>query len=116
MTALRSLQNRIRPGATLLMLGVIGAATYFEFIYNGPPTVYSIVLWIVVVPMLLATTVDGVQDHPLYQPLLYAGFVLVGTLQYLDGHWFLLAGLFIICGVLGLLSVFRQKRSLFGSG
>jgi len=91
------------------MLAVVGAATYFEFVYSGPPTLYEVVLWILVVPLLLAATVDGVRSHPLYEPLMYGGFVAIGTLQYLAGDWVLLAGLFVLGGIVGLVSEFRSR-------
>ncbi|WP_225307885.1 MULTISPECIES: hypothetical protein [unclassified Haloarcula] len=58
--------------------------------------------------MLFAATVTGVRSHPLYQPLMYGGFVAIGTLQYLDGDWALLAGVFILGGIGGLLSELRN--------
>lgn len=61
------------------MLILVGAATYFEFVYYGPSTLYSVVLWIIVVPMLFSATVSGVRSHPLYQPLMYGGFIAIGT-------------------------------------
>jgi hypothetical protein len=108
MTALHELRERIRPGALLFMLALIAAATYFEFVYYGPPTVYSVALWVVVVPMLLASTVTDLRSHPLYQPLLYGGFVVIGALQFLDGEWFLLAVLFVLAGVVGLANFVRD--------
>ena len=108
MPALHSLKERIRPAALLFMSILIVAATYFEFVYYGPPTVYSALLWVVVVPMLLASTVRGVRSHSLYQPLLYGGFVVIGVLQYLDGEWFLLAALFVVGGVVGLATELRD--------
>lgn len=116
MSSLQTLLNRIRPGALLFMLLLVGAATYFEFVYAGPPTLYSVVLWIIVVPMLLAATVNGVRSHPLYQPLMYGGFIAIGTLQYLDGEWYLLAGLFVLCGIGGLVAEFRITNGSTRSG
>lgn len=98
------------------MLMLVGAATYFEFVYYGPSTLYSVVLWIIVVPMLFSATVSGVRSHPLYQPLMYGGFIAMGTLQYLDGEWQLLAGLFVLCGIIGLLAEFRNKNNPARSG
>lgn len=86
-----SLRDRIRP-RVLLMILLVGGATYVEFVYLGPPSLYSVVLWIIVVPLLFSTTVNGVRSHPLYQPLVYGGFIAIGVLQYLDSDWFLLAG------------------------
>jgi len=102
MTALHSLRQRVRPAALLVMLVLIVAATYFEFVYYGPPTLYSVALWIIVVPMLLASTVRGMRSHPLYQPLVYGGFIAIGALQYLNDEWVLLAGLFVLGGTIGL--------------
>ncbi|MBX0288556.1 hypothetical protein EGH22_19685 [Halomicroarcula sp. F28] len=102
MTALHSLRERARPAALLVMLALIAAATYFEFVYYGSPTLYSVALWIIVVPMLLASTVRGMRSHPLYQTLVYSGFIAIGALQYLDDEWFLLAGLFVLGGTIGL--------------
>jgi len=102
MTVLHSLEERVRPLALLVMLILIGSATYFEFFYYGPPTLYSVGLWIIVVPMLLASTVRGLRSHPLYQSLLYSGFIAIGALQYLGGEWFLLAGVFVLGGIIGL--------------
>ena len=112
MMALHELRERIRPGALLFMLVFIAVATYFEFVYYAPPTVYSIALW-VVVPMLLASTVTGLRSHPLYQSLVYGGFVVIGALQYLDGEWFLLAALFILAGVVGLANEVRDRVRWF---
>lgn len=111
MTSLHHLQDRIRPGALLVMLAIVGASTYFEFVYNGPPTLYAVVLWIIVVPMLLISTVDGVRSHPLYQPLTYGGFIAIGALQYLNGNWFLLSWLFILCGMIGLVLELRNRSN-----
>jgi hypothetical protein len=94
------------------MLVIIGAATYFEFVYSGPSTLYTVVLWIIVVPMLLAATVTGARSHPLYQPLMYGGFVAIGILQYLDGDWFLLAGLFVLGGIIGLVFKLRNRSNI----
>ncbi|MDS0284472.1 hypothetical protein [Haloarcula onubensis] len=102
MTVLHSLEKRVRPVALLVMLILTGVATYFEFVYYGPPTLYSVGLWIIVVPMLLASTVRGLRSHPLYQPLLYGGFIAIGALQYIDGEWVLLAGVFVLGGTVGL--------------
>lgn len=102
MTVLHSLGERVRPAALLFTSVLIAAATYFKLVYYGPPTVCSVGLWIIVVPMLLASTVRGLRSHPLYQPLLYSGFIAIGALQYLDGEWFLLAGLFVLGGTIGL--------------
>src|SRR6056297_1440797 len=102
MTALHSLRERVRPAALLFMLIFIAAATYFEFVYYEPSTLYSVALWIIVVPMLLASTVRDIRSHPLYQPLVYSGFIAIGALQYLDGDWFVLAGLFVLSGAVGL--------------
>ena len=108
MTALSTLENRVNPTAVLVIVVLVGVATYFEFVYSGSPTLYSVVLWIIVVPMLFAATVNGVRSHPLYQPLMYGGFIAIGTLQYLDGDWYLLAGLFVLCGIVGLIAEFRN--------
>ncbi|WP_255190788.1 hypothetical protein [Natronobeatus ordinarius] len=102
MTALHTLQNRIRPGILLVIVAIVGAGTYFEFVYFGPPTLYTVVLWLIVVPMLLTATVSGIRNDPLYQPVMYGVFIAIGVLQYLDGNWFLLAGLLILYGVIGL--------------
>ncbi|MFD1600543.1 hypothetical protein ACFSBX_16505 [Halobellus rarus] len=109
MPALHSLKERIRPAALLFMSILIVAATYFEFVYYGPPTLYSVALWIIVAPMLLASTVTGVRSHPFYQPLAYAGFIAIGVLQYLGGEWFLLAGLFVLAGAVGLVVELRNR-------
>jgi hypothetical protein len=98
------------------MVVLVGAATYFEFVYSGPATLYSVALWIIVVPMLFAATVSGVRSHPLYQPLIYGSFIIIGILQYLDGDWYLLAGVFALCGILGLISEFRNKNNSAYSG
>lgn len=111
MTALRTLQDRIRPGAALVMMALVGAATYLEFVYYWPPTLYSVVLWIIVVPMLFATTVEGVRNHPVHQTLMYVGLIAIGTLQYLDGDWYLLAGLFVLAGIAGLITDFHNKNN-----
>ena len=116
MTTLKSLQNRIRPGAVLVMVVLVGAATYFEFVYSGPATLYSVVLWIIVVPMLFAATVSGVRSHPFYHPLMYGSFITIGLLQYLDGDWYLLAGVFVLCGIIGLIFEFRNKNNPTYSG
>ncbi|SDY80625.1 hypothetical protein [Halopenitus persicus] len=116
MTALHTLRKRIRPAALLVMSTLIVAATYFEFVYYNSPTLYSVALWIIVVPMLLASTVTGVRSHPLYQPLVYGGFIVIGTLQYLDGEWFLLAVLFVLGGVLGLAVELRNQTNVTRSG
>ena len=108
MTGLHSLRERVRPVALLIMLVIVAAATYFEFVYYGPPTLYSVGLWIIAVPMLLASTMRGIRSHPLYQPLVYSGFIVIGTLQYLDDEWFLLAGLFVLGGTVGLASELRD--------
>lgn len=84
------------------MLVLIAAATYFEFVYYGPLTLYSVALCIIAVPMLLASTVRGMRSHPLYQPPVYGGFIAIGALQYLDDEWFLLAVLFVLAGTMGL--------------
>lgn len=102
MTALHSLRERVRPVALLIMVVIVAAATYFEFVYYGPPTLYSVGLWIIAVPMLLASTMRSIRSHPLYQPLVYSGCIVIGTLQYLDDEWFLLAGLFVLGGTVGL--------------
>jgi hypothetical protein len=94
------------------MLVLVGAASYFEFVYYGPPTLYSVVLWIIAVPLLFAATVNGIRSHPLYQPLMYGGFIAIGTLQYLDGNWHLLAGIFVFGGIIGLIAEFRNKHDL----
>jgi hypothetical protein len=116
MTTLQNLRHRTRLGPVLVLVALTGAATYFEFIYYGPPTLYDVLLWLIVVPLLFATTVDGVQDHPLYQPLLYGGFIAVGTVQYLDGDWVLLAGLFVLAGVLGVISEAWSETEFSVSG
>lgn len=103
-----SLRDRIRP-RVLLMILLVGGATYVEFVYLGPPSLYSVVLWIIVVPLLFSTTVNGARNHPLYQPLVYGGFIAIGVLQYLDSDWFLLAGLFILAGIVGLVSELRNQ-------
>lgn len=97
-----SLRERIRRGALLGMLTLVAAATYLEFVYDGPPSVFAVLLWILVVPMLLSATVEGLRGHPHYRTLSYAGFVGIGVLQYLDGEWLLLSGLFVLAGVVGL--------------
>ena len=102
-----ALRDRIRPGAFAFMLLLVGAATYFEFVYYGPASAYAVVLWIVAVPMLFAATVKGVRDHPLYRSVTYAGLLAIGVLQYLDGNWFFLAGLFVLAGADGHLSELR---------
>ncbi len=104
-----SLRDRIRPRALLFITVFVGGATYFEFVYSGPASLYSVALWIIVVPLLFSTTVDGVRSHYLYQPLMYGGFMAIGVLQYLDGDWLLLAGLFILAGIVGLVSELRNQ-------
>ncbi|WP_323677241.1 hypothetical protein [Halorubellus sp. PRR65] len=116
MAALHTLREQVRPAALLVMSILIATATYFEFVYSGPPTLYSVVLWMIVVPMLLASTVTGVRSHPLYQPLAYGGFIAIGTLQYLDGEWFLLAILFVLSGIFGLAIEFRNRTDATRSG
>lgn len=93
------------------MIVFVGAATYVEFVYSGRPNLYSVVLWIIVVPLLFSTIVNGVRSHPLYQPLVYGGFIAIGVLQYLDDDWFLLAGLFVLAGIVGLVSELRNQQS-----
>jgi len=109
--ALNTLKDRIRPAALLLMLVIVGAATYFEFIYYGPPSLYTVVLWVFVVPMLLVATVKGIRSHPLYQPLMYGGMIAIGALQYLDGDWFILAGLFVVAGIAGVAAETRTRMN-----
>ena len=91
------------------MLAFVSVATYVEFIYYGPPSLYTVVLWILVVPMLLAATIKGWRSHPLYQPLMYGGMIAIGALQYLDGDWVILAGLFIIAGITGVAAEIRTR-------
>ena len=93
----------------MLMIVIVGGATYFEFVYSGPPSLYSVALWIIIVPLLFSATVDGVRSHYLYQPLMYGGFVAIGVLQYLDSDWLLLAGLFILAGIVGLVSELHDQ-------
>jgi hypothetical protein len=93
------------------MLLLVAGGTYVEFVYFGPPTLYSVVLWLIVVPLLLSTTVHGVRSHPLYQPLVYGSFIAIGVLQYLDTDWFLLGGLFILAGIVGFVSELRNQYS-----
>ncbi|MDS0261063.1 hypothetical protein NDI56_16820 [Haloarcula sp. S1CR25-12] len=107
MTALHTFRSRIRPGALLIVSLLVGAATYIEFVYYGPATLYAVILWIVVVPMLFAMTVQGVRDHPLYQPLVYVGFIAIGVLQFLADNWAVLAGVFVVAGLAGLASQLR---------
>jgi hypothetical protein len=116
MTTLHALQNRVRPGAALILLILVSTATYFEFVYYAPPTLYSVALWIIVVPMLFAATVTGIRSHPLYQPVVYGGLIAIGTLQYLDGEWYLLAGLFVVGGIIGLIAELRNKTNLIQVG
>lgn len=98
------------------MLAIVSVATYVEFIYYGPPSPYAVVLWVIVVPMLLAGTVTGVQSHPLYQPLMYGGMIAIGTLQYLAGDWFILAGLFVLAGVVGVTAEIRRRVNTTAAG
>ena len=63
----------------------------------------------IVVPLLFSTTVNGVQSHYLYQPLAYGSFIAIGVLNYLDGDWFLLAWLFILAGIVGLVSELHKQ-------
>lgn len=56
--------------------------------------------------LLLAAAVSGVRSHSLYQPLLYGGFIAIGSLRYPDDNWVLLAGLFVLGGIIGLISEF----------
>ena len=107
-----SFRDRIRPRALLFMIVFVGGATYVEFVYFKPPSLYSVALWIVVVPLLFSTTVNGVRGHPLYQSLAYGGFIAIGVLQYLDGDWVLLSGLFILAGIVGLVSELRNQSPL----
>jgi len=99
MSSRHVVRNRLRPVRFLVLSAFVAVATYFEFIYAGPPTVFDIALWLLVVPWLLSTTVEGVRDHPLYRPISAVVFLAVGVLQYLDGEWLLLAALFVLAGV-----------------
>jgi uncharacterized membrane protein YjjP (DUF1212 family) len=90
------------------MLLLVGIATYFRSIYYGPLSLYSVVLWIVAVPMSFLATVKGVRSHPFYRPFMYGGFVTIGVLQYLDDDWFVLAGVFIAGGIIGLITQFHH--------
>lgn len=87
----------------------VGLATYVEFVYYPDVSAYTVALWLVVVPMLFAATVRGLRDHPLYQPFVYAGLAAIGVLQYLDGDWYLLAGLFVLAGSAGLVVELRDS-------
>jgi len=93
------------------MLPIVIVATYAEFIYYGPPSLYTVVLWVFVVPMLLVATVKGIRSHPLYQPLMYGGMIAIGALQYLDGDWFILAGLFVVAGIAGVAAETRTRMN-----
>jgi hypothetical protein len=92
----------------LVLTALVGTATYFEFAY-GRPSPYAVVLWVVAVPLLFSTAVRGVRDHPLYRPVAYAGFVVIGIVQYLGGEWVLLAALFVLGGAVGLVSRLRDR-------
>ena len=111
MVVRRSLGDRIRPLPFVVVSLVVIAGAYVEVATGGPPTPYAIALWLVVVPLLFAATVDGVRSHPLYEPLFSAGLVAIGVLQYFDGAWQLLAALFVLAGVAGLAVELRRRRS-----
>ncbi|WP_336339450.1 hypothetical protein [Haloarcula brevis] len=104
-------RERIRPKALLVMLAIVAIATYLEFVYLGQPNIFSVLIWIIVVPLVLSATVEGVRDHPLYQPIFYGALIAIGVLQYLDGEWTLLAGVFVLGGVIGLLSQVHNRRN-----
>lgn len=93
------------------MIVFVGGATYFEFVFSGPTTLYSVALWIIIVPLLFSATVTGVRSHPLYKPLAHGGFIAIGVLQYLGGNWFFLAGLFILAGIVGLVAEVLNQPS-----
>ena len=104
-----TLRERIRPRALLIVLAVVTIATYLEFVYLGQANAFSVLIWILVVPLLLAQTVEGVRDHPLYQPILYGVLIALGVLQYLNEAWTLLAGFLVLAGVVGLLFEVRSR-------
>lgn len=103
-----SLRHRLRPGRAIGIALVVIGATYVEFVHWGRPTGYDIALWLVVVPLLFSAAVDSVRLHPRYNQLMYTGFIAIGALQYLDGDWMFLAGLFVIRGVAGLVVEYRR--------
>lgn len=108
MNADSPLRQRLHLGRAIGILLVVVGATYLEFVYQGPPSLYDVALWAIVVPLLFVVAVDGVRSHPRYQQLLYGGFIAIGALQYLDGDWGLVALLFVVAGIGGLVVASRQ--------
>jgi hypothetical protein len=108
MNSTAALRRRIRPLRLCIVLLFVGGATYVEFVLQQSPSLPDIALWVIVVPLLLSTAVEGVRDHPLYQRALFSGFVVIGGAQYLDGEWVLLSMLFVLAGIVGLLLEFRR--------
>ena len=91
---------RWRLFVPLAVFVVVG--TYLEFVVTGPPTASEIVGWLVVVPLLLASAIEGITEHPWYLPAFYGMLVGVGVLRYVDGHFGLLTVLFVGGGLAGL--------------
>lgn len=81
---------------------VVIAATYLDFGVFGPPTRYDIIRWLLVVPLLLASAIEGLADYPWYPPTVYGMLVGVGVIQYLDGHSGLLTLIYLFGGIAGL--------------
>ncbi|WP_254841337.1 hypothetical protein [Natronomonas marina] len=111
MSSISTLRDRIRPGAFIVVVLLVGGATYFEFLVTEPSP-YSFLLWIILVPLLLVSAaVKGVRSHRLYRPLTFGSFIAIGVLQYLDGEWYLLAGLFVLAGIGGLISALLSRET-----
>ena len=104
-----ALRDRIKPKWLVALLAIVVVATYAEFVWLGPPTVYDFALWLLVVPLLLSFAVAGVEEHSLYRPFLSVAIAGIGVLQYLDGEWQLLAAVFVFSGLFGLLDGLRTR-------
>lgn len=97
-----NLREQIHPFSILIVLSVIGVASYFEFVYYPETNIYIIVVWIIVVPLLLLATIDGFRNHPMFRFFSYLSFIIVATLQYMGGGELYIAALFAVAGSIGI--------------
>lgn len=97
-----NLREQIHPLSILIILSLMGIAAYFEFVYYSPTDIYMIVVWIIVVPLLLLATIDGIRSHPIFRFFSYFSFIIVGILQYMGSKRLYITVSFVVIGSIGI--------------
>lgn len=101
-------ESHFRPIPVLVVGTILGTGAFFDLIYFGPGSIYAVISWVVVVPLIFVATINGVPSQRWFRFLVALSLPVIGLLRYLDGEWRFLTIAFVTGGFIEL---FRLQRT-----